>query len=72
MKAAGFAFAGGVLTFFGLMHGEAIGINQTPLVALSYLTVSGVLFGCAKLCVAVKKPATEPAQATAGELEGAV
>jgi hypothetical protein len=29
-KAAGFAFAGGVLTFFGLMHGEAIGINQTP------------------------------------------
>jgi len=71
MKAAGFAFAGGVLTFFGLMHGEAIGINQTPMVALSYLTVGVVLFGCAKLCV-VPKPATEPVESPDGELEGAI
>jgi AGZA family xanthine/uracil permease-like MFS transporter len=49
MQAGGFAFAGGVLTFFGLMHGEAIGINQTPTVALSYLVVGGVLAACAKL-----------------------
>jgi AGZA family xanthine/uracil permease-like MFS transporter len=46
--AAGFALAGAVLTFFGLMHGEAIGINQTPTVALSYLVVGGVLVACAK------------------------
>ena len=29
-KAAAFALAGAVLTFFGFMHGEAIGIAQTP------------------------------------------
>src|SRR6187431_2837970 len=34
-KASAFAAAGAVLTFFGFMHGEAIGIAQTPLVALS-------------------------------------
>ncbi len=49
MQAGAFAFAGGVLTFFGLMHGEAIGVNQTPTVALSYLVVGGVLVACAKI-----------------------
>jgi AGZA family xanthine/uracil permease-like MFS transporter len=49
MKAAGFAAAGAVLTFFGFMHGEAIGIGQTPLVAISYLAVAAFLVGCAKL-----------------------
>jgi AGZA family xanthine/uracil permease-like MFS transporter len=48
MKAAGFALTGAVLTFFGLMHGEHVGIAQTPLVAASYLIVSGILLGCAK------------------------
>ena len=47
-KAAGFALAGAVLTFFGFMHGEAIGIGQTPHVALSYLIVAAILIGCAK------------------------
>ena len=47
-KAAGFALAGAVLTFFGFMHGEAIGIGQTPLVALSYLIVAAILIACAK------------------------
>ena len=47
-KAAGFAFAGAVLTFFGFMHGEAIGIGQTPLVAVSYLVVAVMLAGCAR------------------------
>ena len=46
-RAAGFAAAGAVLTFFGFMHGEAVGINQTPGVALAYLAVAGVLWGCA-------------------------
>jgi AGZA family xanthine/uracil permease-like MFS transporter len=45
-KAAGFALAGAVLTFFGFMHGEAIGIGQTPHVALSYLIVAAILIGC--------------------------
>jgi AGZA family xanthine/uracil permease-like MFS transporter len=55
-KAAGFAFAGAALTFFGFMHGEAIGIGQTPLVALSYLIVAAVLLGCAKSAT-VTRPA---------------
>src|ERR1700676_4507550 len=54
-KAAGFALAGAVLTFFRFMHGEAIGIGQTPHVALSYLIVAGILIGCA-MSVKVDKP----------------
>ena len=50
-KAAAFALAGAVLTFFGFMHGEAIGIAQSPLVAASYLIVAGVLVACAKSTV---------------------
>ena len=51
-KAAGFAAAGAVLTFFGFMHGEAIGIARTPMVALAYVLVAGWLFGCAKFATA--------------------
>ena len=63
MKAAGFAFAGAVLTFFGLMHGEAIGIGQTPVVAASYLFVGIFLAGCAKFAV-VTAPAAEHEEET--------
>jgi AGZA family xanthine/uracil permease-like MFS transporter len=49
MHAAGFALAGAVFTFFGFMHGEAIGIMQTPVVAVSYLMVAGLFVACAKL-----------------------
>jgi AGZA family xanthine/uracil permease-like MFS transporter len=51
MNAAAFSLAGAILTFFGLMHGEAIGVGQSPVVALSYLAV-------AALCVAYAKLAT--------------
>ena len=43
VRAAAFAAAGAVLSFFGFMHSEAIGIGQSPLVALSYLLVAGWL-----------------------------
>ncbi|MDB4990988.1 MAG: regulator [Myxococcaceae bacterium] len=56
MKAAGFALAGAALTFFGLMHGEAIGIGQSPVVALSYLSVAAVLVACAKYAATAAKP----------------
>jgi adenine/guanine/hypoxanthine permease len=49
-----------VLTFFGFMHGHAIGIAQTPLVATSYLFMGGLLYACAKF-VPVSAPAPEPA-----------
>ena len=48
-KAAGFAAAGGVLTFLGLMHGEEVGAFQNPMVVAAYLVVAGLLFGCHKL-----------------------
>ena len=47
-RAAAFAAAGAALTFFGFMHGEAIGIARSPVVAVSYLGVAGFLLGCAK------------------------
>ena len=48
VKSAAFAAVGAILTFFGFMHGEAIGVGRTPLVALSYLAVAAILLGCAK------------------------
>jgi AGZA family xanthine/uracil permease-like MFS transporter len=48
-KAAAFALAGTILTFFGFIHGaEGIGINSSPTVAISYLGVAGILFYLAK------------------------
>jgi AGZA family xanthine/uracil permease-like MFS transporter len=44
MKASAFAFAGAVMTYFGFMHGEAVGIGGglgvTPGVALAYAVVA--------------------------------
>lgn len=55
-KAAAFAAAGAVLTFFGLMHSEAIGIAKMPLVALSYLAVAAILYVCARAQAAGTQP----------------
>jgi AGZA family xanthine/uracil permease-like MFS transporter len=51
-KAAAFSFAGATLTFFGFMHGEAIGIGETPVVAVAYLAMGVFMLGCAKFAVA--------------------
>ncbi|MBV9674578.1 MAG: regulator [Verrucomicrobia bacterium] len=58
LKAAAFALAGAVLTFFGFMHGEKIGIGQTPVVAISYLAVAGVMLGCSKFALSKPVPIT--------------
>jgi AGZA family xanthine/uracil permease-like MFS transporter len=60
IKAAGFAAAAAVLTFFGLMHGEKIGIGQSLPVAAGYLGVAVVLGACAKFAVVAPKPAEHP------------
>jgi len=56
VKASAFAAAGAVLTFFGFMHGPAVGIGNgfgvTPAVALSYAVVAAFLFGCARMSAA--------------------
>src|SRR5271157_4342107 len=57
MKAAYFATAGAILTFFGFIHGEKIGFAQTPAVSVSYLAVAAVLIYCAKFALVSEKPA---------------
>jgi AGZA family xanthine/uracil permease-like MFS transporter len=66
VKGAMFALASAMFTFFGFMHGEAIGIGQTPTVAVSYLAVAAILFACAKfatasVATAAHAPEAEPA-----------
>jgi adenine/guanine/hypoxanthine permease len=45
IKAAAFALTGAVFTFFGFMHGEAVGLAVTPSVAIAYAAVAVFLFG---------------------------
>jgi len=60
-KAAYFAAAGGVLTFFGLIHAEAIGIMKTPAVAAAYLVVAAFLFACSRKSSVATEAVAEPA-----------
>jgi AGZA family xanthine/uracil permease-like MFS transporter len=48
VKASAFAAAGAVLTFFGFMHGPAVGIAVTPGVALAYALVAAGFFAYAR------------------------
>jgi adenine/guanine/hypoxanthine permease len=67
-KASITALCGAALTFFGFMHGEQIGLGQSPVVALGYLGVAGLLGLCAKLGSVASEPlgehlaAAEPAE----------
>jgi AGZA family xanthine/uracil permease-like MFS transporter len=54
--AAGFATAGAVFTFFGMMHGETVGITAHPELAASYLLVAAFLAACAKLAPVAPLP----------------
>jgi adenine/guanine/hypoxanthine permease len=57
IDAAAFALAGAVLTFFGFMHGQAVGIAVSPTVAAAYLIVAVFLFALSRY------PALAPALA---------
>ncbi len=52
VKASAFALAGAVLTYFGFMHGEAVGVGGgfgvTPAVALAYVVIAAGLYGLGK------------------------
>ena len=52
LKASAFALAGAVMTYFGFMHGEAVGIGGglgvTPGVALAYAVMAAGLFALAR------------------------
>jgi adenine/guanine/hypoxanthine permease len=56
MKAAAFAAAGAVFTFFGLIHAEALGFGQTPSMVVSYLGIAAILLACAKFANVVPLP----------------
>jgi adenine/guanine/hypoxanthine permease len=52
VKASAFAFSGAVLTYFGFMHGEAVGMGGgmgvTPSVALAYAVVAAGFYAVGK------------------------
>jgi len=47
-----------VLTFFGFMHGESVGLAVTPTVAIAYTIVAVFLFGLSRSAVILS--AVEP------------
>ena len=55
--AAAFALAGAVMTYFGFMHGEAVGIGGglgvTPSVAFAYAVIAAGLYGLGRTSVSV-------------------
>ena len=57
MKASGFALAGALLTFFGFMHGERIGIGADADGGGGYLVIAGLFVACAKFAVPVQATA---------------
>jgi AGZA family xanthine/uracil permease-like MFS transporter len=48
-QASAFALAGAVMTFFGFMHGEAVGLAVTPTVAIAYAIVAAFLFSLSRV-----------------------
>jgi len=66
VNAAAFAATGAVLTFFGFMHGQSVGIAVTPTVAIAYAIVAVFLLGLSR------SPAIAEAAMPAGEPHVAV
>ena len=71
MKASAFAFAGAVMTYFGFMHGSAVGLGShglgvTPGVAFAYLIVAVFLFALSRqpafMAVSESVPDAVPAE----------
>jgi AGZA family xanthine/uracil permease-like MFS transporter len=56
LAAAAFAAAGAVLTFFGFMHGESVGIAVSPTVAAAYAVVAAFLLALSRAAVATSAP----------------
>jgi AGZA family xanthine/uracil permease-like MFS transporter len=69
LKAAAFALAGAVMTYFGFMHGEAVGIGGglgvRPGVALAYAVMAAGLLALAKTSPAADYSAQVPVAAPA-------
>ena len=70
-KASAFALVGAVLTYFGFMHGEAVGIDGglgvTPAVAFAYAVMAAGLFAASRL--GVREPYAAHSQMRAAPAE---
>jgi AGZA family xanthine/uracil permease-like MFS transporter len=66
VKASAFALAGAVLTYFGFMHGGAVGIGHglgvTPAVAFAYAVVAAFLFALSRKPAMIAVPDAVPAE----------
>jgi AGZA family xanthine/uracil permease-like MFS transporter len=62
-KASIAAVVGGVLTFFGFIHGEAIGIGSSPEVAASYIGVALITFAAGKYALSTGMDLSPPMEA---------
>jgi adenine/guanine/hypoxanthine permease len=69
MNAAAFALAAAVLTFFGFMHGESIGLGVTPTVAVAYAIVAAFIYGLARYPLGMIEMAPPPREALAHPAE---
>ncbi len=68
-KAAFFALAGVVFTFFGVIHGEEITVFSSPAVCVGYLLVAALLFVCAKYAEFAPRPVDLHAEGEASAAE---
>ena len=60
-EAAAFALAGAVLTFFGFMHGGAIGLGVTPAVTIAYVIVAVFIYSLSRYPELISFTAPAPA-----------
>jgi AGZA family xanthine/uracil permease-like MFS transporter len=60
VEASAFALSGAVLTFFGFMHGESVGLAVTPAVAIAYTIIAVFLVGLSRSPAILS--AAEPAE----------
>jgi AGZA family xanthine/uracil permease-like MFS transporter len=65
LAASAFAAAGGVLTFFGFMHGESVGIAVTPTVSIAYVIVAAFLLALSRSPESAAAPVAAPHTAPA-------
>jgi len=69
-EASAFALSGAVLTFFGFMHGESVGLVVTPTVAIAYAIMAVFLFALSRspaILAVAERPEQNAVAATPAE-----
>jgi AGZA family xanthine/uracil permease-like MFS transporter len=63
VEASAFALAAAALTFFGFMHGPALGLAVSPMLAVAYVIVAAFIYGLSRypeLVTVSMAPSSEP------------